>query len=75
VTQDALYLKADPESRDRFEAAGGRRFEYTRAGKTQCLEFWTPPADAMDSPALMQPWAQLALAAALRARAASRRPR
>lgn len=73
IVGDALYLKADEQSRPRFEAAGGRRFEYTRQGKQQGLAFWTVPADAMDSPALMWPWVQLALNAALRARSVKRR--
>ncbi len=69
IVQDALYLKTDDESRQRFEAAGGRQFVYARQGKPQGMAFWTVPPDAMDSPALMQPWVQLALQAALRARA------
>lgn len=36
------------------------------------MGYWTVPAEAMESPALMQPWARHALAAALRARAAKR---
>ena len=32
------------------------------------LNYHTPPDEAMDSPALMAPWAQLALQAALAAR-------
>jgi DNA transformation protein and related proteins len=75
VVGDALYLKADDSSRGQFEAAGGRRFQYLRQGKPQGAEFWTPPAEAMDSPALMRPWVQLALAAALQARGGSRRRR
>jgi len=73
IVGDALYLKADEQSRPRFEAAGGRRFEYTRQGKQQSLAFWTVPAEAMDSPALMRPWVQLAFDAALRARVGTRR--
>lgn len=72
IVRDALYLKADDQSRPRFEAAGGRRFEYTRQGQLQGTHFWSPPAEAMDSPALMRPWVQLALQAALRARAGDR---
>ena len=75
VVDDALYLKADEETRGRFEAAGGRRFVYTRDGKQQGMGYWTVPPDAMDSPALMQPWARLALDAALRARTPAKRKR
>lgn len=75
VAADALYLKADEDSRGAFEAAGGRRFEYMRQGKPQGAEFWTVPAEAMDSPALMRPWVRRAVDAALRARSGSRRRR
>jgi DNA transformation protein and related proteins len=39
-------------------------------GKRVTMSYWTAPPAAMESPAEMQPWARLALAAALRARAA-----
>ena len=71
IVQDVLYLKADEQTRPQFEAAGGRRFEYTRQGRQQGAGFWTVPPDAMDSPARMQPWARLAQAAAVRARVAA----
>jgi DNA transformation protein and related proteins len=73
VAGEDLYLKADEETQMRFEAAGCRRFEYTARGQRQALGFWTVPSEAMDSPRLMQPWAQLALEAAVRARAKPRR--
>lgn len=73
LVNDALYLKTDERSRPRFQAAGGRPFTYTRLGKQQGLAFWTVPAEAMDSPALMRPWVTLAVDAALRARAGTRR--
>lgn len=73
IAGDTLYLKADAQTQERFEAAGGRRFEYTARGKAHAANFWTVPADAMDSPALMRPWAQLALEAALRAQTGRRR--
>ncbi|MFT3953367.1 MAG: TfoX/Sxy family protein [Piscinibacter sp.] len=65
-----VYLKADAQSRPRFEAAGCEPFEYDAAGKRVSLAYFTAPDDAMESPALMQPWARLALEAALRGRAA-----
>lgn len=39
-------------------------------GQSVTMGYWTVPAEAMESPQLMQPWARLAMAAALRARAA-----
>jgi DNA transformation protein and related proteins len=76
ITGETLYLKADQQTQARFEAAGGTRFEYIARGKKrQALGFWTVPPEAMDSPRRMQPWACLALEAALRARAKPGRPR
>lgn len=65
---DALWLKTDAETRERFEHAGGAAFEYQRSGKTASLGFHTPPPEALESPPELLPWARLALQAALRAR-------
>lgn len=67
---ERLYLKADAATRGRFEAAGGEPFTYEAKGRVTVLGFWSAPAEAMESPALMRPWARLALQAALAARAA-----
>jgi len=67
---DQLYLKADATTRPQFEAAGCRPFTYEAQNHVTVLSFWTPPDDALESPALMLPWARLAMAAALRTRAA-----
>ena len=71
-----LYLKADASTRARFEAAGCEPFVYetqkSSKGKPVTMSYFTAPEDAMESPALMQPWARLALEAALRARAAKK---
>lgn len=80
IAADTLYLKADAESAPRFEAAGGAPFTYVfKQGKVGRLGFWTVPPEAMESPVLMQPWARLAVQAALKAAnarpAASRAPR
>jgi DNA transformation protein len=75
ITGDNLYLKTDDATQPRFAAAGGTQFCYTARGKLQALHFWTAPVEAMDAPALMQPWARLALEAALRARAKPKKRR
>jgi DNA transformation protein and related proteins len=67
VAFDRLYLKADAQSRPRFIAAGCEPFVYSGKGKPMTLSYWTVPPEAMDSPESMQPWARLALDAALRA--------
>ena len=68
VSAESLYLKADLQCASAFEKAGGTRFTYEGKGRSVSLQYWTPPAPALDSPALMEPWARLALAAALRSR-------
>ncbi|MDT8999662.1 TfoX/Sxy family protein [Paucibacter sp. APW11] len=69
IAFEQLWLKADELSLPRFETAGCRRFEYSREGQTTGLRYYSPPEDALESPALMLPWARLALEAALRAQA------
>jgi DNA transformation protein and related proteins len=70
VAYQRLYLKADVQTQAAFAAAGGEPFAFDKQGKTMTTSYWTVPAEAMESPALMQPWARQAIAAALRARAA-----
>jgi DNA transformation protein and related proteins len=48
----------------------GRPGDASGKGKPITMSYWTVPAEAMESPALMQPWARQAISAALRARAA-----
>ena len=73
IAAERLYLKVDTPTRPAFEAAGCVPFVYTAAGKAVALGYFSAPEEAMESPALMQPWARYALAAALRARAAKPR--
>ena len=70
IAADRLYLKVDAQSQPAFSAAGCEPFVYDMKGKAMKMSYWTVPTDAMESAALMQPWARQALAAALRARAA-----
>ena len=71
---EILWLKADDSTRGLFEAEGCGRFTYdmTRNGvrSAHSLGYYSAPAEAMESEALMRPWARLALECALRARAA-----
>ena len=69
IADDTLYLKADTESAEHFRSAGGEPFRYTRKdGRTETMNYWTVPEEAMETPNGMRPWAQRALAAAVRAR-------
>lgn len=66
---DQLYLKADVQTAPRFRDAGCQPFTYDAKGRERVtLSYWTVPDDAMESPALMRPWARLAMEAALRTR-------
>jgi DNA transformation protein len=68
IADEVLYLKVDDATRPHFEAAGSQPFVYTGKGKEMTLQYWRTPDDAMESPALMLPWARLALQAALASR-------
>lgn len=78
ISDEQLYLKTDTQTVAQWQQAGGTPFTYRtrRQGEVRMatMSYWTPPAEAIESPALMRPWARLALEAALRAQAA-RRPR
>lgn len=68
IAWDTLFLKTNAQTAPQFLAKGARPFEYETRGKTQRLQYHTPPDEALESPALMAPWARLALAAAVAAR-------
>lgn len=68
VAWDTLYLKTNTDTEAQWLAAGARPFVYEAQGKPMSLHYHTAPEDAMESPALMLPWARLALQAALAAR-------
>jgi DNA transformation protein and related proteins len=70
IAFERLYLKIDAQTQPAFSAAGCEPFVYDGKGKPITMSYWTVPAEAMESPALMQPWARQAIEAALRARAA-----
>ncbi|MGQ0710400.1 MAG: TfoX/Sxy family protein [Rhodoferax sp.] len=66
---ETLWLKAAPDDITRFEAAGCQRFTYPVQGVPKSMNYYSAPPEAMESPALMLPWARLALEAAVKARA------
>lgn len=74
IAGERFYLKVDAITKPAFDAAGSVPFVYEKAsapaGRPVSLNYFSAPEEAMESPPLMQPWARLALAAALRARAA-----
>lgn len=69
IAYDQLYLKSDPQTQAQFAAAGCVPFAYVARDQEKVVtSYWSVPGEAMDSPALMEPWARLALQAALRSR-------
>ena len=77
IAQEQLYLKTDATSLPQWQAAGGRPFIYETkrddgSPRSATMSYWTPPPEALESPVAMQPWARLALEAALRAQAAKK---
>lgn len=72
---DTLWLKVNDDTRARFEAAGCGPFTYEARGKTMSIGYYSVPAEAMESPPLMLPWARLALQAALMARNSKPKPK
>jgi DNA transformation protein len=77
IADGRLYLKTSEATRQTYADAGGQPFVYpgSEHKPTVVMSYWTPPAEALESPALMMPWARLAIEAALAARkpATSRR--
>jgi DNA transformation protein and related proteins len=67
VVAEQVYLKAGEPSREAFRLAGGRPFSYTARGRVRQLDFWTPPAEALEGTAELAPWVRHAQAAALQA--------
>jgi DNA transformation protein len=70
IADGRLYLKTHEATRQHFADAGGQPFVYggSEHKPTVVMSYWTPPAEALESPALMTPWARLAMEAALAAR-------
>jgi DNA transformation protein len=66
---ETLYLKASDTTRPQFEAAGCTRFTYEAKGVSRGINYYSAPPDAMESPALMAPWARMALQAAVASKA------
>ena len=66
IAMDQLWLKVDDETRREFEQAGCQIFTYDMGGKPRSMSYYTVPDDAMESAALMRPWAERAWSAALR---------
>jgi DNA transformation protein and related proteins len=72
VDDDEVFLKTDDRTRPRFLAAGCRAWSYLGRGEPVETSYYRPPDEAHEDPEAMLPWAELALEAALRGKAAKR---
>ncbi len=70
VDDDTLYFRADEDNRDAFEAEGSSAFTYTGKAKPVTMPYWRAPERLYDDPEEFQLWAEAAIAAARRAKAA-----
>ena len=75
VADDALYLKADAENQAEFEARGLLPFRYEMRGEKKQMNYWQPPAEAMDDREMLCDWARKGVEAAERAAAGKKRRR
>ncbi|WP_066268907.1 TfoX/Sxy family protein [Hydrogenophaga palleronii] len=74
IFDETLFLKSNAETEPQWLAARGRPFLYEfKDGTSGRLNYHTPPDEALESPALMLPWARLALEAAVAARRPKKR--
>jgi DNA transformation protein len=68
IAWDRLYFKVDRETKPRFAEAGGEPFVYQGKHKPVEMSYWTLPEERLADPLALIEWAELALAAARRAR-------
>ena len=67
IAHNTLYLKADAETRPRFEERGLKAF-YPFEGKAS-MSYYQPPAEFFEDEDTMLEWGRTALAAGLRSKA------
>ena len=70
VFDDGLYFRVDEETEARFRAAGSKPALFRmKDGRELEMSYWSAPEEALDSPDEAEPWARLALEAAMRKQA------
>lgn len=67
VMNNSLYLKANVETRTRYEAMGCGPMSYERKGKTIALSYYQLPEEVLDDREQLVDWANEAYAVALAA--------
>jgi DNA transformation protein len=75
IDDDTLFLRADDENREAFEAVGSRQFTYSmKDGEIMSMAYWSLPDSAADDPEQAVRWATGAVDAARR-KAAGKKPK
>lgn len=67
VADDTLYFKVGEDSQPDFEDRGMGPFTYLRNSKPASLRYYEVPADVLEDPQELLPWAQKAFDVALSA--------
>lgn len=67
VADDTLYFKVDATNQTDFEERGMEPFTYLRKSKPASLRYYEVPADILEDPQDLLPWAEKAFAVALTA--------
>jgi DNA transformation protein len=75
LDEEALYLKVDAKTEDRFREAGSEPFTFEDQGKLVSMGYWRMPETAWDEPEEALSWARLGVDAGLRARAKKAKPK
>jgi DNA transformation protein len=68
IADDTLYFKVDDSTRPDFEAQGMKPFQPYGEG-SEAMKYYEVPADLLDEPEALRPWAEKSLAVAARKRA------
>ncbi len=68
VVDDILYLKTNADTITDFTSRGLLPFSYQKQGKTQHINYYQCPEDALDDEEVMQVWANKAYHCALSAK-------
>ena len=58
IDGDVLVLKANEESKGKFEELGGEQFVYEGQKKPVGMPYWSVPADIMEDPVRLAEWAR-----------------
>jgi len=73
ISDRILYLKADEQTESEFKARWLDAFSYYRKGRRCQLSYYRVPDDALEDGQVMNLWANMAFAAAVRAASGKRK--